>query len=543
MNTVLFQKGLQWQSNTRYLGDKPEYHFFLDEAVFTTEPAYRAPSPACLDHLRVAFLLKGLTNVTLDFNGARLVFHGRITPFILDNCQNVVLKNFSVDYDRPFYTQAEILDFTPDRLKMKIHDRFPYRMDGGYLVATSATWENYLNEGNLLLQLYDRETLTTAPFELILALIGDEIHIPPYRLPLPIHHLRAARDGENVVLAGDFPQSWKSGYDLVITHERRDKNSFTALNCRDVLVENVRILHGASLAFIGMHSENITLRHFDMYTDEQSAGLISNNADAVHTFNCLGQLRLESCRMESMLDDCLNVHGNFGEVTAVSGNMIRLDYGRSQIGVSFGMVCPGETLAFCRGRTREELSARTVLEAREVGPYVMEVRLDGPASGVSAGDVAENLTAQAQTEVLGCNFGKYRGTMRLQTRAKTLVDRCRFYNDHLSILASGDVGTWWESSPLTDACISNCEFCSTAGPQIKIAPEFEFTDQAPFYHRNITVRDNLFHGSYAIDCSHADGLAFIGNRSAGGEELRIRASHSSRIVLDNARLEGSADAT
>ena len=105
-----YTKGIVIESGNTYTADLPRYDFRPEDCVVTNEPEYRAPSSAAKYPLTAAFILKDLKDVTLDFGGAELVFHGKIVPFILDGCENVTIRNCTIDYDRPFYTEAHILD-------------------------------------------------------------------------------------------------------------------------------------------------------------------------------------------------------------------------------------------------------------------------------------------------------------------------------------------------------------------------------------------------------------------------------------------------
>ena len=113
-----YTKGTVIESGNLYTADLGRYDFLPEDCVVTDEPEYRAPSSAAKYPLAVAFLLKDLRNVTLDFGGAALVFHGKIVPFILDGCENVTIRNCTIDYDRPFYTETHILDVSEDRLAL-----------------------------------------------------------------------------------------------------------------------------------------------------------------------------------------------------------------------------------------------------------------------------------------------------------------------------------------------------------------------------------------------------------------------------------------
>ena len=45
-----------------------------------------------------AFCVDNKKNITIDGEGAYLLFDGNVSPFGFENCENVTLKNFVIDY-------------------------------------------------------------------------------------------------------------------------------------------------------------------------------------------------------------------------------------------------------------------------------------------------------------------------------------------------------------------------------------------------------------------------------------------------------------
>ncbi|NDP20482.1 MAG: hypothetical protein GZ091_05330 [Paludibacter sp.] len=62
---------------------------------------------------KIAFNLSGLKNVAIDGQGSNFVFHGEIMPFLIENCENVTLKNFTIDWEIPFFIQGEVISTNP----------------------------------------------------------------------------------------------------------------------------------------------------------------------------------------------------------------------------------------------------------------------------------------------------------------------------------------------------------------------------------------------------------------------------------------------
>ena len=149
------KSGMQFQSNTTYTATEDTIHVRPEDTFFCDHKEVLSPSIHMGDSCQVGFWLEGLKNVVLDFNGATVLLHGRIVPFVLIDCENVVIKNLKIDYDRPFYTQAKLLAIEEGRMEVQIGEGFDYEIRDGFLYAKSETWEKNLNRNNCMLWMYD----------------------------------------------------------------------------------------------------------------------------------------------------------------------------------------------------------------------------------------------------------------------------------------------------------------------------------------------------------------------------------------------------
>lgn len=529
----IFQKGILLENNTYYKAQEERYDIYLEDCVYTDNEVYFSYTKKVKTPSAVGFFLQNLENVTLDFRDATLVFHGRIVPFILDHCKNVKLINFKVDYDRPFYTQAQVLECSPKELKIRIDDGFGYRVENGYLYAVSETWEKNLNQNDCLLWLFDRTGEKEYP--IILSLFGPEI-FPGDNPPLPIGQILLEEEGENIILHGDFPESWDvngGNNSLVFTHEVRDKCTIIFVDCEDLYIENFILIHGAAYAIMGMASKNLYIDNFSMYMDYRENGrLVTNNADGVHLFNCKGDFVLKNSYMDGLLDDTVNVHNNYLEVVKAEGKSLVCRF----VGKSVNLYCPlfekGDRFAVYRGRTQEEKGEYTITQVSlDHERKYYHFTLDSEAIDMEAGDIIENLSGQPEVLIENCEFGRFRGTMRLQSRKKTIVRNCKFQNKEVSIIFTGDTTYWFESGPVHDFLIEKCQFPHTAyGPRIEFYDGVEYTEKAKYYHKNITVRDCWFDQGLVAELRHVDNFVFDQNASDG--TMEIKAEECGKIVCD-----------
>ena len=531
----IFNKGIKFESNTCYNATESRYDIYLDDCSYTDNPLYFSYMPRLKEAMPVGFLLKDLENVTLDFQDATIVFHGRIVPFIIDNCKNVKLVNFKVDYDRPFYTQAHVLECDSKRMKVRIDDGFDYRLDDeGFLYAVSETWENKLNHDDCLLQLFDRTGCKDYP--IILSLFGPEI-FPGENPPLPIGRIDVEKDGDCLVFNGNFPESWDANdgnNSLLITHEIRDKCTVIVVNSEDLHIENFILIHGAAYAIMGMNSKNLYIDNFSMYTNYEGNGrLVTNNADGIHLFNCKGEFVFKNSHMEGLLDDTVNIHNNYIQIVEAEGTQLVCRF----VGKAVNLYCPlfvkDDKIAVYRGRTQEKKDECVITDVKldkETNSFIFT--LDKELNGVEQGDIIENLSGHPTILIENCEFGRFRGTMRLQSREKTVLRNCKFNNMGESIIFTGDTTYWYESGPVNDFLIENCSFPYThCGPRIRFFGEVEFTEKENYYHKNITVRNCRFAPGWVAVLNHVDNFVFEGNTCDG--EMMIHAPCCGKVVCDD----------
>ena len=94
----------------------PETYSFGMEGVFR---GVFAPSNNDTGEKRVVFPLIGKKRLRIDGRGAVLSFTERLFPFILQDCEDVVLENFTIDFSFPRYAVAEVLRADAEGLTLR----------------------------------------------------------------------------------------------------------------------------------------------------------------------------------------------------------------------------------------------------------------------------------------------------------------------------------------------------------------------------------------------------------------------------------------
>lgn len=466
----------------------------------------------------IAFHLKNKKNITVDGGGATFVFHGHILPFVLDNCENITLKNFSVNYTIPQYAQGKIIEADEHRTVLSFDgEEFRCKVkDGSFcFYSEEENWENVISAA-LSLE-FDAEK--KAPVS----------HRGPYFAytgePKDHGFLRAMfRDvtlselSENTIeMTGDIGYTHQVGNYWICTLRAREYPGIFSHESKDVLLENIDLLHTTSMGVICQLTENITLRNVRSVTPEGSNRMLSVSADATHFVNCRGKLTVEHCLFVSMMDDALNVHGIYTIFhKQISDTAALFTYGHHQQ-KGINPFRPGDTAAIIDENSLETVATFTVKRAENISGDYLRIEADGEMPQLYDGCILENLSTAPEVYIHHTESGNNRPRgFLLSSRGKTLVENCKFYNMNCAIQIGGEMKDWYESGAVEDITIRNNDFCNSAyagGNAIHVPLRVNHPENAKNFHKSIVIENNRFtmHEKRLLAAIGVECLTFSGN--------------------------------
>jgi hypothetical protein len=255
-------------------------------------------APGVIAHLD----LRGVKNIEIDFQGSELICTDRTRAINLERCENLTLKNVSIDYDPKLYAQGRITAFTPEYFEMEVFEGYP--VDD--LSSKDA-------------EVYDSETHELKPgfrtFHDLKAVepIGGRCFRITRKRHLP---------QDNFVEVGDI---------LLIKTERKrmDGGKYVphavySENCRNMRFENITVYASNCFSFLGQDSSNL---HYyrcrvDRRKDDPSVAyprMRAGNWDAFHSINAEVGPTIEECVAKYMGDDAVNIRGDYHIVVNSEG--------------------------------------------------------------------------------------------------------------------------------------------------------------------------------------------------------------------------------
>ncbi len=511
-------------SSARLLLGGGEWHFYREHAARHT--CYISNNDS--GEKNIIFPLYGFQNLTIDGEGAALQFHGEVCPFVLDESENVTLKDFSIDYPNPYVFQATVVAAEEDSLILDVDpESMPVSAARDGLIFHNSDDDRELFSDKLLVCEFDRETRAPSAY------------IPPYFL-----YLRKGEDMNchssmyryvdvtmlsyrRMVFRGHFGHLHKIGNKLIGTcgpgPGKRNCPGIFGNRSKNILLENITFYATGAMGVIGQVCENVTLRKVRAIPNRALDRYLSVNADATHFVNCLGDIVYEDCVFTGMMDDASNVHGIYYKIHKIKDQReVVLTYGHhQQVGVNVFDV--GDRINVVNSQSLETVATLTVKSITKRSPEYLTICTEEDIPSVDADFVIENLTKNPNLYVHRCKCGDNRPRGFLPaTRGRIVIQNSIFHNMSAGVQFSGDANSWYEAAAVEDVLIKGNQFKNAAyagGTAIRMNPNA--TKKTRPYHKNITIIENEFEmsGERFLNASLVENLIFKDNVFKKNEAL------------------------
>jgi hypothetical protein len=500
-------ESVQGESDITLVFPKGRYDFYPENAV----EMHRAVSNHDNSLKRIAFPLLNFRNVTVDGGNSLFMFHGRISPFVLDGTAGATLKRFSIDWNRSFHDELRVVarDEQQGSFVVEIdRDKYPYSIQDGNLFSDKYDWQDRMGS-NIVFDPKTRAPIyNTRDYSINFArphkatAVGENrvrIEAAVRRTPPPV--------GSVLISYGTHPTS-------------RLCPAIHLASSRDINIQDVTIYEAGGMGVIAERTENVHLDRVTVTSTEDR--LVSTRADATHFIGCKGMIRVENCLFEHMLDDAINVHGAYIKVVEYLGNnefLCEISHFQ-QWGLIFAE--PGDQLAVLSRETvlpcfRTKVTETRVLNEHRVVITVSQVPERMPEGPLSMENLSWYPDLVMRKNVIRENRAR---SALVTTKGKVLIEENTFSSQMHGILIEGDNNSWYESGAVEDVTIRNNTFVNSGFEGGERYPLYASPLLTPeqrmgegHYHRNIRFvnnRLNSFNGLMVFARS-VKGLEILGN--------------------------------
>ena len=122
--------------------EQGNYHLFRTscskQVYYISNTASEEENPDPTKH--IGLWIRGIRNLTIEGDGARLVTHGEMTSFVIDSSENIILRNFTLTAADPSVPEMTVVDAGENYLTARIHPDSPYEIREGKFTWLGEGW-------------------------------------------------------------------------------------------------------------------------------------------------------------------------------------------------------------------------------------------------------------------------------------------------------------------------------------------------------------------------------------------------------------------
>lgn len=481
---------------------------------------------------RIAFDLQGIHDLEIDGQGSEFIFNGFITPFVLEKTRNITLRNFSVDWARPFHSEGTIEAVHGDGVDLSFSSKYPYRVEHGILLFTDEQGVKYPYVMMLEFDIHKRETAFQVPDYWT----GTTLQAQELKPGL----VRILRPGITGTVGNTF----------VFGPNNRQCSAIVVADAVNTVIQDVTLHHCGGMGVIAQRSHDVTIERMRVTPTPESGRIVSLSADATHFVNCTGSILLSECLFENQKDDATNIHGIYTRVSTVLSNHeveVQLVH-QDQFG--FDYLKPGMHVELAHGPSLITYGEAVVKSVTRLNKEYTRFTVESPLpSGLMAGDVVASVNGYPDVLIRKCIIrnNRARGIL-LGSRGKIVVEDNLFHTPGAAILLEGDGCYWFEQAGVRDLTIrrnrfENCNYGIWGNACIQVAPGIaESGRDKSRYNRNILIEDNTFRAfdPRLVSAYCVDGLTVRNNRierttdypAPPGDNQPFNITHSDHVTVD-----------
>ena len=440
-----------------------------------------------------ALYLDGKKDITIDGNGATLLIHGKMTPLLLNNCENITIKNLTIDYACPTMAEFKVLSNDNGKCVIEINKDCLYRIEGNNLIWQGENdlngvpyWEDSYIGNRRHIKLVDPETGIPRDFR---------------RADLDLEAIEDLGNNQLKIVLKKKDSDFPVGAVFQTRNIVRDQTGSLFQRCKNLTFENLRVKFMHGLGMVSQFCENVTYINCDLTPAEHRT--ITSTADFFQFSGCKGDLIVENCKAQGAHDDYINVHGTHLRI-------IEADYEANSIVVRFmhdeswGFQAfeNGDELEFIKWNNLQPYDNTKVISYKKINDTDILLNLDRPLPEIEIGkDVVENATWTPNLYVRNCDFGTTSGRGILcTTRCEIIIENNSFYKLWgPALLMEDDCNFWFESGYSNEVILRNnqiisCDHGKTypGAPVIRYTPKIMDENFSGYVHGKLILENNTF---------------------------------------------------
>ena len=456
-------------------------------------------------------LLNGMQNLTIDGDGSEFVFHGRMQVVSMYNCSNMILKNFTVDWQNPFKSQGEILETGDNYIDVSIdREQYPYVIEDNSFLLNPAG-----------------EKIQPVSTELFVYDEKNKVHTTKGKINIKTTKVKEIKPGI-VRFYSSFNHKPKPVSKVTFLAVDYIATGISIVESKDILLKDIVIHHALGDGIASARSENITLNNTNVLMNEDKSRIFSVLGNATHFISCNGKVNITECTHTGAEGYFTKIHGEYVSIDSLPGSNV-------VISSQFYSIRPGESVWFVESDTYQRTGSGII---RHKQPIFRNNKIESagfmfsePLPGnLDQDDFLESKNWVPDVNINNCNIlqSNKSGGINVNVPGKIIIEENNFNNVVPAILINGSPDSLKESGAcdnvtIRDNIFEEClplrdnyiERNRMGEGMISIMPFFgSLNAETPPFHENISIVNNNFRMSDIplINSRLTSDLIFSGNQ-------------------------------
>nr|WP_319999550.1 right-handed parallel beta-helix repeat-containing protein [uncultured Draconibacterium sp.] len=269
------------------------YHFYPDGCktkVYYETNTINAGPKVC------AFHFENVKNLVIDGRGSHLIFHQEIQPFTFDNCENITLKNVTIDWEQPFIAQSEVLRVNDRYMDIALNPKeTPYHLEEGKIFFDVGNGRT--NEWKQTLEI-DRKGRYIVPQTGDLPCLGEGWNAYTAEATMP----------GIVRLHFNFKRKPQIGNFLIMQHATPTHAGVFISESNNITIKNLRLYHAAGSGILAQYSKNIEFDGYQAIPNRTRMRYFGGGFDGLQIVNCQGNVLVNNCTFEGLINQPVTIH-------------------------------------------------------------------------------------------------------------------------------------------------------------------------------------------------------------------------------------------
>ncbi|MDD9267050.1 right-handed parallel beta-helix repeat-containing protein [Paenibacillus sp. GCM10023248] len=245
------------------------------------------------DHTkRIGMHIKGMSNITIEGNGALFVYHGKMVPIVVDESQDIEIKRVSIDYERPTVSEMIVEAVHETAVDYAIHPDSWYAIEGNQLVWMGQGWRSSSGPA----QVTDPHTGRTWR-------TGNPVTEASHAEELESYKVRLHYNRRHEAMPGHIYLMWEDSRDQAGTIVVRSKN---------IVFDQVHYGYAPGYGLTAQYSDNLTLQHLHFAPREGTGRTAAAFSAFVRMIHCTGKLGIYHNNFSGSHGDAVQVYGMRG---------------------------------------------------------------------------------------------------------------------------------------------------------------------------------------------------------------------------------------